>query len=275
MSSNLSKRIITGLLGGSALIALLVTQGYWGAVAFGLILSLGCSWELAALLFPDQKALRIALILWVSATWILSFLVDLMHLGWPWIVVMQLVGWSVFLVTTRVPTLEAGEAALEHRFADWLKLSFAWFYGGMIPLIVPELGSFGSHSEWVFVALVPVWAGDTAAYFMGKRFGRHKLFPIVSPGKTWEGAIAGGLAAVAVVVALGATGWVGLSLTEAIVLGILIAVFSQIGDLCESLFKRAMHAKDSGSILPGHGGFLDRFDGVLFALPWIILFLRR
>ena len=118
--------------------------------------------------------------------------------------------------------------------------------------------------EWVFYALLVTFATDTFAYFIGKTWGRHKLAPDISPKKTVEGAI-GGLVGAAVISVLAV--WLfGLPVNYgiAVVLGILISIFGQVGDLFESLFKRNMGVKDSGNSLPGHGGFLDRIDSIVF-----------
>ena len=128
----------------------------------------------------------------------------------------------------------------------------------------------------VFVFL---WMNDTGAYCVGSLLGRHKLFPRISPGKSWEGSIGGGLLVVAVAVgiwyltekygyndaSLNAWQWAGLGLT--------VVVFGTWGDLVESLFKRTLGIKDSGNILPGHGGMLDRFDSSLLAIPAAVVYL--
>jgi phosphatidate cytidylyltransferase len=110
-----------------------------------------------------------------------------------------------------------------------------------------------------------VCAADIGAYFAGRSFGRRKLAPRISPGKTWEGAV-GGLAMTAMVAWAGA-GYFELPQLEAIVFGCAVGIFSIIGDLTESMFKRAAALKDSGALLPGHGGLLDRLDSVTAAAP--------
>ncbi|MFT4038469.1 MAG: phosphatidate cytidylyltransferase [Thermomicrobiales bacterium] len=123
---------------------------------------------------------------------------------------------------------------------------------------------------WALAVILGTWAGDSAAYLTGRAFGRHKLAPAVSPGKTIEGSL-GGLIATAVVSALvfGASGvlpwWSGA------LVGLVIGVAGQLGDLSESFLKRQAGVKDSGSLIPGHGGMLDRIDALLFAFPAALL----
>ncbi len=123
-----------------------------------------------------------------------------------------------------------------------------------------------------FSLFVFLWTGDTGAYCFGSLFGRHKLFPRISPNKSWEGTVGGGLAAAAAsqILAcfepsLGRWEWLGLALT--------VVIFGTWGDLVESLLKRQLQIKDSGNILPGHGGMLDRFDSSLLAVPASVVYL--
>jgi phosphatidate cytidylyltransferase len=128
----------------------------------------------------------------------------------------------------------------------------------------------------VFVFL---WMNDTGAYLCGSLLGKHKLFPRISPGKSWEGSIGGGLLVMAVAVLV----WyladqyqlnqLGLSAVEWAGLGLTVVIFGTWGDLVESLFKRTLGIKDSGNILPGHGGMLDRFDSSLLAIPAAVVYL--
>jgi phosphatidate cytidylyltransferase len=124
---------------------------------------------------------------------------------------------------------------------------------------------------WVLVLLLGVWGFDGAAFFSGRYLGRHKLAPRISPGKTWEG-VAGGLV-VSILAGLVLTVIpLGVPWYFAILLGLLIGAASTLGDLAESVIKRQMHVKDSGQIMPGHGGMLDRIDSLLFAAIVVYLF---
>ncbi len=120
---------------------------------------------------------------------------------------------------------------------------------------------------------VTIWLCDSAAYFLGTAFGKHKLFPRVSPKKSWEGAISGFVFSVLGMIVMRELFLTFLSFGEALLLGALAGVAGQVGDLIESLFKRDAGVKDSSSIIPGHGGIFDRFDSLLFTAPFVYLFL--
>ncbi len=132
-------------------------------------------------------------------------------------------------------------------------------------------GSFGAYT--VTAILASIWICDSAAYYAGRAFGRHKLFERVSPKKTWEGAIAGALAAVLTMVGMQAWLLRYLTVGDAIVLGVIVGVFGQLGDLAESHLKRDAGVKDSSHLIPGHGGVFDRFDSIIFVSPLIYLYL--
>ena len=120
-----------------------------------------------------------------------------------------------------------------------------------------------------------LWVNDSGAYCSGSLFGRHKLFPRISPGKTWEGSIGGGILVLVVAVVVGYLLGDGhtLSIPMWMGLGLVVVVFGTLGDLVESLFKRTLGIKDSGNILPGHGGILDRFDSSLMAIPAAVVYI--
>src|SRR5512140_1168506 len=145
----------------------------------------------------------------------------------------------------------------------------SWLYCG---LLIASLVGLRDRFDvaWVIVAFVVSWANDTFAYFAGHSFGRHKLYERISPKKTWEG-FAGGLAG-SVAGAL-AVMWLlhpkALTPGGAVVVGVGAGVFGPLGDLAESMVKRAAGAQDSGKIIPGHGGLLDRIDALLFVAPWV------
>jgi len=132
--------------------------------------------------------------------------------------------------------------------------------------------SYSFHSAIILGLLFLTWANDVGAYFVGSKFGKTKLFPRISPKKTWEGSF-GGVAMTFL------TGWLlslyvtELDLKDWLILALIVSIFGSIGDLVESMLKRSVGVKDSGTILPGHGGFLDRFDAFIFLLPFAACYL--
>jgi phosphatidate cytidylyltransferase len=129
------------------------------------------------------------------------------------------------------------------------------------------------HYEIIMGSLFILWANDTGAYFAGKHFGKRKLFARISPKKTWEGSLGGLLSSVSISQIM-AYYFDTLNPMQWVAISVIIVVSGTYGDLVESLFKRSMAIKDSGTSIPGHGGFLDRFDSLLIASPFIVAFVR-
>jgi phosphatidate cytidylyltransferase len=140
----------------------------------------------------------------------------------------------------------------------------ALYCGGLIShLVLLRRSGLGL----ALMALVCTWLADTAAYFTGKAIGKHKLYPQVSPGKTVEGVVGGMVGAVATAFLIRTLFSLTLETRHVVALGILAGMLSVVGDLCESLLKRGVGAKDSSHLIPGHGGVLDRFDALMFVAP--------
>jgi phosphatidate cytidylyltransferase len=146
--------------------------------------------------------------------------------------------------------------------------ALAWAYAGLLPAAVVSL-RVGAGWEWVVLLFVVTWANDTLAYFTGRFLGKRPLAPRISPKKTWEGFYGGAAGSVAGALAVKALFLPGLSASAAVVVGAGASILGPIGDLSESMLKRAAGVKDSGRIVPGHGGLLDRIDAVLFVAPWV------
>ena len=145
---------------------------------------------------------------------------------------------------------------------------------GLVAPAVPAgspLAALGAERGWILLLLLAVWSYDTGAFLVGKNFGRTKFLTHISPSKTLEG-VAGGVVATTVVVALMLWG-LGQDPRHALLLGPLTALAAQAGDLAESVIKRAADAKDSGTLIPGHGGMLDRVDSFVFAAPVVTLYV--
>jgi phosphatidate cytidylyltransferase len=149
----------------------------------------------------------------------------------------------------------------------------ATMYVGMLGGSLIRLrGDFPQGPELVFFNLLVVWLGDAGAYYTGKKFGKHKLSPRISPKKTIEGLAGGIVTSVITAIIIVLTFFEEFPLLHAIIVGMILSVAGVIGDLAESMWKRSAAVKDSGTLIPGHGGFLDRFDSILFTAPILYVY---
>ena len=156
--------------------------------------------------------------------------------------------------------------------ATFIAMAMSYF------ILLQQLGYMGQGGHLggyaVLTVFVGVWTCDSLAYFVGSAIGKHKIFPRVSPNKSWEGSIAGLIGSFLALLLIVRVGWLpGLDYTDALVLGLITGVAGQIGDFAESLVKRDVGVKDSSNLLPGHGGAWDRLDSILFAAPLSYLYL--
>jgi phosphatidate cytidylyltransferase len=144
----------------------------------------------------------------------------------------------------------------------------ATLYVGMLGGSLIRLrGDFPVGPKLIFFLLIVVWTGDAGAYYTGKAFGRHKLSPRISPKKTVEGLVGGIATSIIAAIVIHFTFFPEFPLVHAVIAGVILSACGVIGDLAESLWKRSADVKDSGTLIPGHGGFLDRFDSIYFTAP--------
>ncbi len=264
-------RILTGIV-GIGLAAFIIQTGDWPFSAFALVLSL-IGWHEYSRAFA-QKGIRTTYFLGVCGLiliWGCSWLGNAEELM---AVVMGIVSlvllMTVFLhdrISVRAACVSiAGMLYIGLPFGYLLMLRF-WEAGERMT----PLGVFEPGCALVWIMFIGTWASDTFAYFTGSLIGSHKLCPSISPNKTVEGFL-GSVAGTTVTVASLGHFFFAFPLFEMSVLGLLISIFATLGDLVESVIKRYTGIKDSGNLIPGHGGVLDRFDSVLYTAPLVYYF---
>jgi phosphatidate cytidylyltransferase len=160
---------------------------------------------------------------------------------------------------------------VEQLYFQFLTKCFGVFYCVWLPLYVVKILYIGETFFWFVSFMVLVFLGDTAAYFVGIKWGKHRLIEVVSPKKSIEGAAAALI--FTTLTSFGIGYYLSESLLAFLVLGVVTSLLAQSGDLVESLIKRASHVKDAGQIMPGHGGMMDRLDGVYWAAPFFFWFI--
>ncbi|MDD3609859.1 MAG: phosphatidate cytidylyltransferase [Halothiobacillaceae bacterium] len=259
----LKQRILTALVLGLIVLAALFTLPGWGFAAFvGLIVVLAAhEWQRLCALSPAAAPLYVVAVLFASAL--------LFVFAWPdqafWVALISSLGWLLL-------TLDV----LRHRRTPPPPRSHATRLALGMFVIVPvwyAMVALHAASPWLLLyGMMLVWVADSLAFFVGRRFGQRKLAPALSPGKSVEGAL-GALAGIGLLSALAAQLplFSGVSRIELILWSMLVAAVSVVGDLEESRLKREAGTKDSGRLLPGHGGVLDRVDSLTAALPvWLL-----
>lgn len=257
----LAQRIITAVV----MVAVLLPAFLLLPKAFGLALIaafvLGAAWEWSAFLGLQSRWARPAFVAGTAAAMLLTGAAVPAVLPASSLAAASMLWWlAAFVLILRFPVRIGRATTLA---AGFLVLIPAWV--SLVALLYTEING----RTLILFALATVWAADVGAYFVGRRFGRVKLAPRVSPGKTWEGAI-GGLALAAIAAAAGAA-MLGRSPWSGVPLGLSVGAISIVGDLAVSVFKRSAGLKDSGNLFPGHGGVLDRVDSVTAAAPLFLL----
>ena len=273
---NLLVRVATALILLPLVIWLIWLGGVWFALLLGAAAAL-CALELnllpTSLPAPAQASGEGAVL---SGAAIVSmggaFLIPLLAEVRFWLVTPNLVLAAVLMVAF-VDTLLFEEQLANAARRVGLAVLGAVYPGLLISALV-RLRQLDRGEWWVMLAITVTWMNDTCAYFAGRAFGKHKLYQRISPSKTWEGAIGGGLGSMAGAMVVQYFWIPQLAPWGAALIGAGAALLGPVGDLSESMLKRAFSAKDSGRLLPGHGGMLDRLDALLFNAPFVLLCAR-
>lgn len=270
----LGKRILTGIIGGAATIGI-IYEGNWLFFMAMVVLALAGWHEYHMLVSKLQARLADR----AGAVWLILFLGAYWFGSYPLMMLLFLLLMAVLMLRT----------VFQHKQikpVDSAYMLYGLLYvgGGFLAMLAIREGTIGSylvsHFDTVmlepsrflmFLLIFSTWASDTFAFVFGKWLGKNKLCPEISPGKTQEGALGGFVGTVMVALIFAAV--FKFSLLHALAIGIIIAVTAPLGDLTESILKRVCQVKDSGNIIPGHGGVLDRFDSLLFAAPAVYVYV--
>lgn len=259
------KRWLTGIIALPILILLIGPGPRWLFYLFLYSVSIIGLIEFYGMTAPDQPKFArwsgylLALLLFVSIFMRQVLLALAVILFWAYIPM------TIFMLTHRSPSAKwtsyIGNAVLGPVYV-------------VLPLsMLVMIDIFPRGNMWIFFLLAVAFANDTGAFYFGKLFGKHRLYPSISPNKTWEGAVGGLLTSLIVsMLFLRATAFQPIR-PGILILVVCITIAGQVGDLAESMLKRNQGTKDSGGILPGHGGILDRIDGILFSIPVLYLYL--
>jgi phosphatidate cytidylyltransferase len=266
--NNLTQRIITGVLGSAAIITAVCYSPWTYFIVFFII----CFFTLLEFfrLIESDSIITQRMLGMLSGIFlfILTFLAEMRIIESRYYFLLFPLLALVFIVKLYNRSDKKPFVNIAFTFLGLLYISLPV---SLLNFAVFEEGTY--HYEIILGTLLILWATDTGAYFAGTFLGKHKLFERISPKKTWEGFVGGAL--LALVFAYGMSRfYASLSLAEWMGLGAIIIVCGTLGDLVESLLKRSMAIKDSGTVLPGHGGFLDRFDGLLICSPFLVAYLE-
>jgi phosphatidate cytidylyltransferase len=266
--NNLTQRIITGILGAAAVISGVAFSEWTYFAIFLLIcfLSLREFYKLVGLdgMVP-QKALGT-----ISGTlvFVLSFLIEQEAISYRYY-------FLIFPLISLVYMIKLYKKTERKPFTN-IAFTFLGIFYVAVPIALLNHAAFEGgvyNYEIILGCLLILWASDTGAYFAGTFFGKSKLFERISPKKSWEGFWGGAALAMTMTYVLSIY-FSSLTLVDWLVVGLIIVIGGTFGDLVESLLKRSIEIKDSGTSLPGHGGFLDRFDGLLISAPFIVAYLE-
>jgi phosphatidate cytidylyltransferase len=264
VEANLKSRLITGLVGLPSLFLLIGWGSPWLVHCFFFLITLGALGEYFGMVFPQRfsdQVMGVVFGLLISATVFL-----------PELTTEELILGPLLVLFLSIYLFMGGRLDERLTRLSWTLLG-AVYLGYLLPQW-SSLFRLPNGRMWVFFVLVVIMAGDTCAYFVGHRFGKKKLAPELSPGKTVEGALGYAAGSILAGCLMALFVKAGVSWMELAVLAAMLAVLGQLGDLFESWIKRVFSVKDSGTLLPGHGGLLDRLDSLIFPAVFATAYLK-
>lgn len=264
-NSNFKQRVITGLI-GTSIFVLGITYSQYSYLIITFLLLNFCIWEFLELVKKKTLPNRLITMLTANLLLFLSYSVAKEMIAMKWLVVLIPLSSLVFFIEL----FRKKEDPFTHIAFSFLSIIYIALPSALLHFITIVNGEY--HWEIMLGIILLLWTSDSFAYFTGRLIGRTKLFERISPKKTWEGSF--GALIFAIGMACGLSIYFPIfQLQQWVILAVIIVIGGGLGDLVESLLKRSFDIKDSGTILPGHGGFLDRFDGLFLSIPSILAYL--
>lgn len=264
-SSNFKQRVITGLIGTSVFV-LGITFSQYSYLLITFLLLNFCLWEFLELIKKKSVPNKLITILIANVLLFLSYGIAKELIDIKWLVVLIPLSSLVFFIEL----FRKKEEPFTHISFSFLSIIYIALPSALLHFITIVNGEY--HWEIMLGIILLLWTSDSFAYFTGRLIGKTKLFERISPKKTWEGSF--GALFFATAMAYGLSIYFPIfQLQQWVFLAVIIVIGGGMGDLVESLLKRSFDIKDSGTILPGHGGFLDRFDGLFLSVPSILAYL--
>ncbi|WP_225986497.1 phosphatidate cytidylyltransferase [Rufibacter sp. LB8] len=265
--NNLQQRVLAGAIGGVAFVGAIYFSEWTFFLLFLLLTVLGLLEFyrlLAAKGFQPNRAIGVLL---GSGLYVLGFFVKRGDLSNDWLFILP----PVMLLVLVAELYRRKDAP----FTNVALTLVGVFYIAAPFTLLHALAFLPDRYSWQIIlgVMFLIWSSDTGAYAAGKTFGKNKLFPRISPGKTWEGWVGGVVLSLGVAWLL-AQYYTDLPLEHWLGVAVLVSIFGVLGDLVESMLKRSLDVKDSGTLIPGHGGILDRFDSLILVIPFLVAFLE-
>lgn len=265
--SNMWQRIIVGVLGAALFVGCILISEWTYFILFLGLTILGLLEFYKLLAAQNIKANKVIGLALGSVFYVALFLIEL-----------ELIPESLLYLTLPLIGLVFVVELYRRQAQPFTNIAFTLL--GVLYIALPfgllhKIAYLPEVYTWhpILGLMLLIWSADTGAYIAGKNFGKHKLFPRISPGKTWEGWVGGTLLTLVVAYVLSLY-LQDLELYQWMGVGVIVSVLGVFGDLVESLLKRSLEVKDSGTLLPGHGGILDRFDSLIIVIPFIVAFLQ-
>ena len=273
----LKKRVISALIAIAIGAPFIIFAGKFAIYLFTLLIQAACLYEYFGMTMGDgyPKGLRLSGVF--TGTAVLFIYIFFGKGAFISALALTMISYALYFLLRMNDTIQdltpSGKALVGKVLLDISMTIFGIFFFSIFLGYIPLLRDSYDGLKWVILLMEVVWFGDTGAYFTGQKYGKRKLYPKISPNKSLEGALGGLIFSVVAALISKWTYFSALDYIDCMILGTMGGAFGQAGDLIDSMLKRAVAVKDSGSVMPGHGGVFDRFDGIIFSAPFFYFYV--